>query len=232
MSAFALKLIALAAMLIDHCAIVLTPPHYALLRGVGRIAFPLFSFLIAEGYAHTRSPRRYLGRLLLFALISQIPFALVVSYPEGGGRDLSYILDSLNVFFTLAGGLSLIMLLSGAEKRGFGLFALLSVTALLLLCLSRSDYGYAGALLIVLMYFSRSKRIYQLLALLIWAFWQYALSLGAAGSTLFAFALLSGIPMLLYNGRRGCGAAWAKWLFYAFYPAHLLILGLIKIYIL
>lgn len=124
------------------------------------------------------------------------------------------------------------MLLSGAEKRGFGLFALLSLTALLLLCLSRSDYGYAGALLIAAMYFSRSKRAYQLLALLIWAFWQYALSAGAAGSTLFAFALLSGIPMLLYNGRRGCGAAWAKWLFYAFYPAHLLILGLIKIYIL
>lgn len=224
MTSFAVKLIALAAMLIDHCTLVLTPPHYYLLRGVGRIAFPLFCFMIADGFTHTRSPRRYLGRLLLFAAVSQVPFALVVSSPGESG----WLFSELNVFFTLAAGLALIMLADGAKERGRDWYILLAVTAVLLLCLTRSDYGFGGAALILALYLCRSRRIYQVGALAAWAFFQYALSFGVLGRTQFYFAMLAALPMLLYNGRRGPGL---KWLFYAFYPAHLLILGIVKVYI-
>lgn len=229
MTSFVIKLIALASMLIDHCALVLTPyyaPYYYVLRGVGRIAFPLYCFMIAESFTHTRSPRRYLWRLLLFAAISQVPFAMVVSYGTGSGW--AWLISELNVFFTLAAGLALIMLVSGAEKRGPGLYALIAATAALMLCLPRSDYGFAGAALILLLYLCRRKRIYQFGVLLIWAFWQYALTFGSFGRTQFYFAMLAALPMLLYNGRRGPGL---KWLFYAFYPAHLFVLGIINIYL-
>lgn len=70
MSVFAIKLAAMISMLIDHCAYVLAPPHYFLLRCIGRIAFPLYCFLIVNGLEHTHDRRRYLARLLIFAAIS------------------------------------------------------------------------------------------------------------------------------------------------------------------
>ena len=84
MSVFVIKLAAMLAMLIDHCAYVLDPPHYFLLRCIGRIAFPLYCFLIVNGLEHTHDRRRYLARLLIFAAISQLPFAMAF-YPGESG---------------------------------------------------------------------------------------------------------------------------------------------------
>ena len=110
MSVFAIKLAAMISMLIDHCAYVLAPPHYFLLRCIGRIAFPLYCFLIVNGLEHTHDRRRYLARLLIFAAISQLPFAMAF-YPRES------IFTGLNVFFTLAAGLAFSMLCASRSER-------------------------------------------------------------------------------------------------------------------
>ena len=215
MSVFAIKLAAMISMLIDHCAYVLAPPHYFLLRCIGRIAFPLYCFLIVNGLEHTHDRRRYLARLLIFAAISQLPFAMAF-YPRES------IFTGLNVFFTLAAGLAFSMLCASRSERDGKWYAFAAVTLLYAAAvLPGSDYGFGGAALIFLLYICRQKRALQVAALWLWCLWQYALELGSW--EMFAFAAAAAIPMLLYNGRRGPGL---KWLFYGFYPAHLPILGL------
>lgn len=89
LTAFHLKVIALLTMIVDHTAATLVSvrlPVYPLLRGIGRIAFPIYAFLIAEGCRHTRSREKYLLRLGVFALISQVPF--VMAFSRFGGRTL------------------------------------------------------------------------------------------------------------------------------------------------
>ena len=104
LTAFHLKCIALAAMIVDHAAAVLVPvqlPVYTLLRGIGRIAFPIYAFFIAEGCRRTRSRERYLLRLGMFALISEIPFDLAF-YPQlRTGVLWKDFLNSTNIFYTL-----------------------------------------------------------------------------------------------------------------------------------
>lgn len=215
MSVFAIKLAAMLAMLIDHCAYVLDPPHYFLLRCIGRIAFPLYCFLIVNGLEHTHDRRRYLARMLIFAAISQLPFAMAF-YP---GES---VLIGLNVFFTLAAGLAFSMLYASRSERDGKWYAFAAVTLLYAIAvLPNSDYGFGGAALIFLLYICRQKRAIQIAALWLWCLWQYAFELGSWA--MCAFAAAAAIPMLLYNGRRGPGL---KWLFYGFYPTHLLILGL------
>ena len=193
MSVFAIKLAAMLAMLIDHCAYVLDPPHYFLLRCIGRIAFPLYCFLIVNGLEHTHDRRRYLARMLIFAAISQLPFAIAFS-----------------------------MLYASRSERDGKWYAFAAVTLLYAIAvLPNSDYGFGGAALIFLLYICRQKRAIQIAALWLWCLWQYAFELGSWA--MCAFAAAAAIPMLLYNGRRGPGL---KWLFYGFYPTHLLILGL------
>ena len=132
------------------------------------------------------------------------------------------IFTGLNVFFTLAAGLAFSMLCASRSERDGKWYAFAAVTLLYAAAvLPCSDYGFGGAALIFLLYICRQKRALQVAALWLWCLWQYALELGSW--EMFAFAAAAAIPMLLYNGRRGPGL---KWLFYGFYPAHLLILGL------
>lgn len=126
------------------------------------------------------------------------------------------------MFFTLAAGLAFSMLCASRSERDGKWYAFAAVTLLYAAAvLPCSDYGFGGAALIFLLYICRKKRALQVAALWLWCLWQYALELGSW--EMFAFAAAAAIPMLLYNGRRGPGL---KWLFYGFYPAHLLILGL------
>lgn len=226
-----LKLIAIAAMTIDHIALVmgsgssqasnskavLIPDGtYTVMRCIGRIAFPIFCYLLVEGYFHTRSKKKYALRLLIFAFISQIPFCLMLysePYVSGGG---------LNVFFTLLLGFSAIICLDAAiseykTRRGdyfdivFG-----SCAALIIIYAAdwlKVDYGSQGAALIILFYLFRGRPLLT------------ALSLSAIliefSSPIEMFGLLALIPIFLYNGKRGPGL---KYFFYAYYPLHMLVL--------
>lgn len=181
---------------------------YSGMRLVGRMAFPIFCFLLAEGFTHTRNPLRYLLSLGVFALISEIPFDLATS---GTYVDLS----SQNVFFTLFfGALALygIEYANGKEwPKVTYLFAFLipALAAFLL----KTDYGIYGVAFIVILYMMRTDRQNQTLSGVILGFFQVT-------------AALAFLPIWFYNGKRGLSL---KWAFYLFYPLHLLALHAIRV---
>lgn len=219
-----LKLIACIAMLLDHIAaympgsfLNLAEPLFSigdrvitlrlLLHYIGRTAFPIFAFLITEGFVHTHDRKKYGLNLLLFAIISEIPWNLVHC------NDLFY--PRQNVFFTLLLGYLGMYVIDyfkeDRRKMAAGLLALL-VTSVLL----RADYGCFGFGFIILLYILRERKI--LMAVIGCC----VLPSRWIGGTAF-------IPILMYDGKRGFAKGkWIKYAFYIFYPLHLLLIYLFR----
>lgn len=224
LSGSTLKIIALVIMLIDHVGAVIVQrtmwmpgfDHdfwnllYMPLRYIGRLAFPIFCFLLVEGYVHTSDIRKYIRRILLFAVVSEIPFNLAIT---GKVFDLNY----QNVFFELAWGIGAMHCLAIVEKKGknYVLQVILRLGLIILFALSAEhlnfDYGMYGIISIVALYVFRQNRLMQLLIGAFSFYWEPVAPL--------AFLLLA-----FYNGKRGRKI---KYAFYIFYPAHLLILYVI-----
>ena len=235
-----LKWVAIAAMLIDHTAAVLGGlfpfSWYDPMRDVGRMAFPIFAYGIAQGCVYTHSARRYLGRLLLFALISEVPYQLAL------GQPLPPRFATTNVFFTLFAGAACCQIVKFCKSKGrrWAWAAVVPVGAIVLLCeMQHTDYGGFGVLCILLPYLFWESKPARIIALgsvvaLIYIvvshfqgfgmplYWIYAPeNVGSmVRETLFA---LAGVGLIaLYNGQPGSKKG--KWFFYVFYPAHLLAL--------
>ena len=181
---------------------------YTAFRMIGRIAFPIFCFLLVEGFVHTSNRKKYAIRLAIFALISEIPFDLAFH-----SKILEFTYQ--NVFFTLASGCVVLMIYSIIEEKEFQtpflkiIFQILvSMAGMFMAEILHTDYGALGVMAIVLFYIVRRNRFCQI----------------AAGCILFIekiTALFAFLPIIIYNGKRGLNV---KWVFYIFYPAHLLIL--------
>lgn len=242
-SADMLKLTAMITMLIDHIGagileylIIQVPLSEKtneilitidqVLRLIGRISFPLYCFLLVQGFFHTKSRLKYAGNLLLFALLSEYPFDFIFS----GGLDFS----SSNVLFTLLIGL---LTMWGIEKAGSKIFlqVLISAIGIFTATILHTDYSWMGILLILSLYFLRDNRFWQCTISLILFFsalvfrsagyyhsiWRSALrQLSSEYTLIFSFWM-----MYRYNGRRYLKRG--KYLFYSFYPVHLLLLGII-----
>jgi len=223
LSGSALKALAIFAMLVDHSAICFQPllggklftafgirfTPYILLRGFGRIGFPIFCFLLAEGFRHTRSKQRYALNLLVFAILSEIPYDLFNSGSLQNAKQ--------NVFFTLLLGFLGILMLSRFREM-----PLRSTLAVIALCccanLLKADYGWHGYLLILLLYALCEHPVLQLFAGITLLGWPAGVAL--------AFP-----PLNLYNGQRGfVKGSFAKYFFYVFYPVHLCILWLLHLH--
>lgn len=216
LNASAIKYLACLFMLLDHIGMMLLPECLAL-RGVGRLAFPLFAFMIANGYRHTADPRRYLLRLILFAVGFQWLYSRIV------------VPGTLNIFATLALGLAAVwladILLHKISHPGWARLSALLTTALaaLLAQLIHCDYGWYGVALIFAswLFFTSFSRLACAWLLLTAA---YSWGLGWPFGGLQMLALLA-LPLVYgYNGERGNSP---RWFFYIFYPAHLLLLHLI-----
>ena len=185
------------------------------LRSIGRLAFPIFCFLLVEGFLHTKNVKNYALRLGLFALISEIPFDLAFNERI---LEVSY----QNVFFTLfLGLLVLIGLKYFKETLPLNLSWLrfiVALTGILLASFLRTDYDAFGIILIVLLYEFRNYKLLRFIA----------------GAILMLFNSTTGCLAFLllwfYNGERGKHLP--KYFFYAFYPAHLLLLWLVRTFIL
>lgn len=216
MSTFVLKLIAIVTMLIDHIAVVFIPNNtwmYLVCRIIGRVSFPIFAFLLVEGFFHTRNIKKYLVRLGIFALVSEIPFDLAFynSYMH---------LEHQNIFFTLFLGLLAIYLINTVEKKYQGKAVLVNLANAAITigfcfaaALLQSDYRFMGILIIVAFYLFRGNKLLLVISLII-----------VSGNWVQAFSALSVIPIAFYNGKKGRNI---KYFFYVFYPAHLLILYLL-----
>lgn len=213
MTGFQLKLLAMLTMLIDHAGMILFP-ELTWMRVVGRLAFPLYCFLLAEGAIYTHDIKRYLGRLLMFAVLSEIPYDLACS-------KMLFDPWGQNVFFVLFFGLLACAAVQRFREKPA--LALLLVGALTLAAeLLFFDYGGFGVALVVVFYLCRANRVGGALAFT-------ALNTGFSllnGMGLQLAAPAAAIPMLLYNGKKG--RAVNKWIFYGFYPVHLLLLFFLR----
>ncbi len=228
LNGFHLKLIAICTMFIDHMGYTLFPSALWL-RCIGRIAFPVFCFLIAEGCVYTHDRRKYAVRLLAFALLSEIPFNLMNS---GALWDMYH----QNVLWTLLMGALVCWLMDWTmQKRAGWAFALVvaaMAAAYWLLEIGNTDYGGWGMLLVVMFYGIRrapSRAVVKMIAQFFGlAFFSIAVMGGYISIELWSLVSLA--PIWLYNGQRGFSNRAVQYGFYAFYPVHILILSLIAIY--
>lgn len=204
MSAFTLKLIAIITMIIDHVGFLLFN-EYEIFRIIGRISFPIFCFLLVEGYYHTRNAYKYLARLLLFAIISE-PIFDRAFYGEW------IYLKSGNVFITLSIGL-VFMIISGKMQNVIEK-SIIFLVFLLMASYIPMDYGVYGIAMIGGFYLLREKKIAGIIC-------QGLINIKFMGG-LQAYGIIGATITTFYNGKKGCSKL--KYAFYILYPLHLLIL--------
>lgn len=221
MNSFYLKIIACSLMLIDHIGAILYPEQI-FWRIIGRLTLPIFAYLLAVGFQHTKSIKKYLTRLFIFAVFSQ-----PIYYWAFQNKNL-------NIFFTLLFGLVAIWLFSKIKNKFFGWLAVL------LLALSgeiiKLDYGWYGIMLVFFFYFFPVAKDFIYLFItqtgltVIYVYYHYSLGKLAGYDHSFLslvqlFAILSLFILKFYNGQLGPRL---KYIFYFFYPVHLLVLVIIK----
>jgi len=211
-----LKWIAIITMTVDHVGVILYP-EFTVLRFIGRFSFPLFAYLLILGIENTRNIRNYFTRLFIFALISQVPFFLAIDYGP---------FDSLNIFFTLFSGLLFIYFFKKSS-----VFVLVPVFASLVLPF---DYGIYGIAMIGCMYILKENTKFGVFSLVLL-------------NTLFLvpwniqFLSISAIPFILLHKNGSLNITketteeftiplWRKYFFYVYYPLHLALLYIIKLY--
>ena len=235
LSAAALHILAMALMLCDHLWATLLPAQ-EWLTCVGRLAFPMFAFMAVEGYFHTRSFKRYALRMLVFALLSEIPFDLMY------GGTWFYPVHQ-NVIWTLLIGLLGIRAMEAVREKGkLWLYVLTCVgmTALgaALGTLGMVDYYGAGVLTVFVFYFFHGREWWKLLGQILALYWINVRMLGGQVYPMTilgmdvelsqqGLALLALVPIWLYRGRQGHHSKAFQYACYAFYPVHMLILALI-----
>lgn len=215
-----LKLIACATMLLDHIGAVFCSGME--LRVAGRLAFPIYCFLLAEGMERTRNPWKYGLRLAAGAVLSEIPFDLLFF------GEVTWAHQSVMVTLLLG-----FLMLMGMKKVG-SVWAkcLVAVPAAVAAELLGTDYGGFGIMAIALFAVTRERPdrlLIQTLGQLMlwWLMGSYSLNLGLIRVPIQMFAVLSMIPISLYSGRKATSSRAVQWGFYLFYPLHLTVLLLL-----
>ena len=243
-SSFVLHIAAMLFMLCDHVWAILlfdvTPLAY-----IGRIAFPIFAFMLAEGFFHTKNHKKYLLRMLIFAVISEIPFNLLV----GGGV---FYLTHQNVLWTFSIALCAMLLLKQLKNRSLVVrcicYPLIVLIAFLVGFVTFVDYFGYGVITVLLFYFTYTTRKDSLIKRLIMMLIQLAviiiINCEMLGGVSFPFELFGytfdfptqytavlALPIIwLYNGAQGPYNKFIKYLYYSFYPLHMLILAIVAMF--
>ena len=233
MTSFMLKIIAIITMFCDHFGDAFVG-HFSSLNLIGRIAFPIFAFQISQGYIYTSNIKKYVARLLLFALISQIPFYLFLH------KFLPTSTTYLNIFFTLLLGLICIMVYDrfrnlpslDTKSHVFNTYFSKFLGIILVFCIAylgellHVDYGFWGVIVIFSFYLFKEYKLSMIIAYILLCVIRYGYNLVFINfhltniylciSTIFPIILLAN-----YNGKQGYKM---KYFLYFFYPVHLLLL--------
>lgn len=216
-----LKLLACVTMLIDHVGAVMLP-HVIMLRLIGRLAFPIYCFLLSQGIKHTQKPGRYLLRMGIGMVLSEIPYDLLFY-----GRLTS---GAHSVMVTLFLGLCMGLLMQ--RLKFWPLKVLIVLPFAFLADILHTDYGAWGIVMMALFLLLEAKG-WQLAALsaallvLNWNMPSWQLQVGSLVLPLQAFAVVALVPVAFYSGRKVTRSRVIQWGFYLFYPIHLLILLLL-----
>ena len=207
-------------MFIDHAGLALFP-SVGIFRCIGRLAFPLYCFLVAQGFRHTRDIRAYARRLLLLACISEIPFDLLIFGSPSSAMEQ-------NVVFSLL--LGLLALCAARALSARPLPCALSILALMLLAMVTQvsfgwllclAYGYAGG-------DKKRQALFTVLLTLLYSASLLFSGVARGWVTISLCAALSAVPILLYNGRPGPHGKALTFFFYAAYPLHLCALLIVR----
>lgn len=233
MTGFTLKIIACAAMFADHLAKALDmkgPALFILSHIAGRIAFPLFCFLLVEGFFYTRDVRRYFLGVLILGIVSEPVFDLVL-------HGSWFYTDAQNTCFTLALGLAMFASLDRIREwrpSDYRIDGALQIAAILIFAIAawllRTDYGAQGIGALAAFYCGRAQefgtRRHKPFPTIGWSFSSYVAACVFLNLDGFSepAAFLCIPVLLLYNGRRGMKKPAAKYAFYLFYPLHLLLI--------
>ena len=238
-SAFTLHIFAMLFMLLDHMwATVVTGNIW--MNYVGRLAFPIFAFMLAEGYSHTSNFNKYLKRMLIFALISEIPFNLM----NAGGLFDPFHQNVMWTFLISLIALKLIDKVFSSDKTKLIKYlsvALLTILFVALGAITFVDYGGFGVLTVIMFYLLRGHKwwnyVGQIIAIYLinFVFLQNMdIPFTLFGREFFfptqGFAIFSLIFIFLYNGKQGLHNKYIKYFNYLFYPVHILILSLIALW--
>lgn len=224
---FQLKIIAIIAMLINHIGIGFpffyqNEPLYFITQIIGRLTMPIMIYLLVEGFHHTRNVYKYAFRLFIFWIISIVPFSLYFYNTPFGWPG--------NMMFTLL--ICLLMLI--AYEHTNHIFLHIAIVVIATLATYKSDWAFAAVLMTFGFYRIKDPKLRiivpvvytSFLSVFIDMFYYQSAQVWRPWSFL---AMLLVLPLLLnYNGKRGLSIPWAKWGFYVFYPAHLLLLYFIR----
>lgn len=224
MTVFVLKMIAVMTMIIDHIKYAVPFTRNFITQYFGRISFPIFAFLIAEGMVHTKSRKKYACRMFIFALISQIPFML---FRQNLVED-AFMLNIMFTFFIAIIGIMIFEFFSKLENipkvLNFIMTFLVAGAFLYLGLITPVDYSWYGIATVWVFYILRDKKIlrtvdYILLVALYYIsrYFPYLMNIDLIS---LAFAILPVFIILFYNGKEGKKL---KYFFYVFYPLHLLV---------
>lgn len=289
MTASILKLIAIISMTIDHIGAylfysgsdIVSPQGINLMRSIGRMALPIFAYFLVVGYFKTRNIKKYISRMHLFAIISQIPFTLAFYYENyfvyesvnfieydykwllaiipmiafyyvlilDRKLDMSLVYvsiawlitpinTSVNGYFLLTGyelnifyelGLALILfeyfnLLKTRYKNNVLMYIIIAISVILSYYYigGIANYGYNAIALMIALYLTKGTKYYQSFIVFLWGYYMYSWNM-----TNIIFIVLTCILLLTYNGKKGSNL---KYLFYTFYPIHIIILALFNIF--
>lgn len=224
LSGSVLKLIAIILMLIDHTGVMILysyPPAtvtlfsfggvdyswYRIFRDIGRAAFPIFCFLLVEGFLHTHDRKKYGRNLFLFACISEIPWNFMFTN--------TWRYEKQNVFFTLfLGYLAFCALEYFWDNQKMQLVCVLALLAVSVFL--KADYGWRGFVFLLIMYWFRNEKTAQAIIGSCWLYYEW--------KACFAFLSIN-----MYNGERGfVKGKFLKYVFYWFYPVHIVILVILR----
>ena len=230
-----LHILAMFFMLLDHMWATVVPGN-EWMTCVGRLAFPIFAFLLVEGFFHTRSRKKYALRLLIFALVTEIPFNLMA-----GGRFFFPIHQNVLWTFLLSFGLMAWNERARGAKpwRRLLRFAATFLVGLLVGLLTMVDYYGYGIAMVLIFYLSRGNSWGCKLIQLVGLYWINVEMMGGLVYEFEAlgriwvihqqgFAVLALIPIWLYKGKKGHSSKAFQYFCYGFYPVHMLILALLR----
>lgn len=245
-----LKLIAIIAMTIDHITWAVAPgydhrPWAIALHIVGRLTKPIMWYCIAEGYHYTRDVKKYTARLFLFAAISHVPYMMqtiafdkygwlaLVPFATGEGF-MGHVLNQTSVMLSLAVGL---VMLRVNDSQRIPQWAKIPLVLLLCVVAFPADGSCIGSLCVASIGTNRGKPVRQILWCLLYA-WMYAIVYMLCMDVVYGLIQMCevlAIPVIiLYNGKRGTNPTVNKvfkWSFYVYYPLHLLVIALLKMFL-
>lgn len=235
-TSFSLHIMAMLFMLCDHLWGTIIPGN-DWLTCIGRLTFPIYAFLLVEGYFHTKNLKKYVGRLFLFAIISEIPFNLAM------GSTVFFPIHQ-NVLWSFLISIALIHWNEKVKEKQIWKRVLVGISTVCIAYISGIitfvDYYHVGILMVLTFYAFRNKKWWCYLGQLL-CLWYinfeilggFSYMVNIFGQTYFierqSLALLALIPIWMYKGKQGYHSKALQYSYYAFYPLHLLVLGLLKL---